>query len=61
VIGDLVAQRLRVEFADPPRREDCRFDAMRIEQLDEPPNSPFASSIGGSLSRRRSNIASKLQ
>src|SRR5438270_3701359 len=37
VIGDLVAalddraQRLRVEFADPPRREDRRFDAMVIE------------------------------
>jgi hypothetical protein len=44
VIGDLVAalddraQRLRVEFADPPRREDRRFDAVRIEQLDEPPD-----------------------
>ena len=48
MIGDLVAalddraQHLRVVFADPPRREDCRLDAMRIAQLDEPPNSPFA-------------------
>ena len=39
-IGDLVAaledraQRLRVEFADSPRREDRRFDSVSIEQLD---------------------------
>src|SRR5260370_32176231 len=44
VIGNLVpaldnrAQRLRVQFADPPRREDRRLDAVRIEQLDEPPD-----------------------
>jgi hypothetical protein len=44
VIGDLVAalddraQRLRVEFADSPRREDRCLDAVRIEQLDEPPD-----------------------
>ena len=66
MIGDLVAalddraQHLRVVFADPRRREDCRVDAMRIAQLDEPPNSPFAICIGGSLSSRRGNIASKL-
>src|SRR5215469_7166490 len=44
VIGDLVAalndrtQRLRVEFADPPRCKDRRLDAVCIEQLDEPPD-----------------------
>ena len=44
VIGDLVAalddgtQRLRVEFADPPGGKDRRLDAVRIEQLDEPPD-----------------------
>src|SRR6266849_830332 len=44
VIGNLVAaldnraQRLRVQFADPPRREDRRLDAVRIEQIDEPPD-----------------------
>ena len=44
VIGDLVAaldhraQRLRVQFADPPGGEDRRLDAVRIEQLDEPPD-----------------------
>ena len=49
VIGNLVAtldnraQRLRVQFADPPRREYRSLDAVRIQQLNQPPDAdPFA-------------------
>ncbi len=59
VIGDLVAaldnrtQRLRVEFADPPRCEDRRLNAVRIEQLDEPPDPDASAEFAlGELHRR---------
>ena len=36
------------------------FDSMLLRRLmNEPPNSPFASCIGGSFRRRRSSIESK--
>ena len=44
VVGDLVAaldrgpDRLLIELAGPSRREDCRLDSVRVEQLDQPPN-----------------------
>src|SRR6516225_1491405 len=74
VIGDLVAalanraQRFGVELANPPGCEDRRLEtpctsnsSMSRQMPTRPPNSPFASCMGGSLSSRRSNIASKSQ
>jgi hypothetical protein len=59
VIGDLVAafdhrlQRLRVQFADPTGREDRRLDAVRIEQLDKPPDADATAEFAlGELHRR---------
>ncbi len=59
VVGDLVpaayrrAQRLRIELADPARREDRRLDAMRVEQLDQPPDADAPAELAlGKLHRR---------
>ena len=59
VIGDLVpaarrrTQRLRIELADAARREDRRLDAMRVEQLDQPPDADTPAELAlGKLHRR---------
>ncbi len=59
VVGDLVpaahrrSQRLWIQFADPPRHEERRLDAMRVEQLDQPPDADPAAELAlGKLHRR---------
>ena len=66
VIGDLVPaarrrpQRLRIQFADTARREDGRLDAMRVEQLDQPPDADAAAELAlGKLHRRLVQQASQ--
>src|SRR5215472_10456588 len=51
VVGDFVAafdrstDRLRIELAGAPRREDCRLDIVRVEQFDQPPNADPAAKL----------------
>src|SRR5262249_15170112 len=37
--GDGLPERLRIKLANPARREDGRLDGLRVEQLDQAPDS----------------------